>query len=95
VFAKVMRGAVWQLQQDSGASDLVLESPLAGDEIAAVADTWLGRLWQWMSRSGLQLGLRGGSAEVAYKGGGCDALRPQTGERAKRTHEKACGCRMQ
>jgi hypothetical protein len=24
VFAKVMRGAVWQLQQDSGASDLVL-----------------------------------------------------------------------
>jgi hypothetical protein len=28
VFAKVMRGAVWQLQQDSGASDLVLESRL-------------------------------------------------------------------
>jgi hypothetical protein len=38
MFAKVMRGAVWQLQQDSGASDLVLESPFAGDEIAAVAD---------------------------------------------------------
>jgi hypothetical protein len=29
VFAKVMRGAVWQLQQDSDASDLVLESPFA------------------------------------------------------------------
>jgi hypothetical protein len=47
VFAKVMRGAVWQLQQDSGASDLVLESPFAGDETAAVTDTWLERLWQW------------------------------------------------
>jgi hypothetical protein len=41
VFAKVMRGAVWQLQQDSDASDLVLESPSAGGEIAAVEDTWL------------------------------------------------------
>jgi hypothetical protein len=30
VFARVMRGAVWQLQQDSGASDLVLESLSAG-----------------------------------------------------------------
>jgi hypothetical protein len=39
VFAKAVRGAVWQLQRDSGASDLVLESPFAGDEIAAVADT--------------------------------------------------------
>jgi hypothetical protein len=43
-----------------------------GDEIAAVADTWLGRLWQWMRRSGLQLRPRGGSAEVACKG-----IRPQ------------------
>jgi hypothetical protein len=67
-----MRGAVWQLQRDSGAPDLVLESLFAGDEIAAVASTWLGRLWQWMSRSGLQLRLRGRSAEVACKGGGCD-----------------------
>jgi hypothetical protein len=38
VFAKVMRGAVWQLQQDSGASDLVLESQFAGDEVTAVED---------------------------------------------------------
>ena len=75
VFAKVMRGDVWQLQQDSGASDLVLELPFPGDEIAAVTDTWLGRLWQWMSRSGLQLGLHGRSAEVACKGGGCDCDR--------------------
>jgi hypothetical protein len=36
VFAKVMRGAVWQLQRDSGAPDLVLEPPFTGDEIAAV-----------------------------------------------------------
>jgi hypothetical protein len=36
VFAKVMRGAVWQLQQDSGASDLVLESRFVGDEVPAV-----------------------------------------------------------
>jgi hypothetical protein len=75
VFAKVMRGAVWQLQRDSGAPDLVLESPFAGDEIAAVTNTWLGRLWQWMSRSGLQLQLRGRSAEVACKGGDCDCDR--------------------
>jgi hypothetical protein len=72
VFAKVMRGAVWQLQRDSGAPDLVLESLFAGDELAAVTNTWLGRRWQWMSRSGLQLRLHGRSAEVARKGCDCD-----------------------
>jgi hypothetical protein len=69
VFGKVMRGAVWQMQIDSGSSDLrpiVLESRYSGEGRPAVEDTWLGMLWQWMSsnanpveRKGSQCTLQG------------------------------------
>jgi hypothetical protein len=65
----------------SGASDLVLESRFVGDEVPAVEDTWLGRLWRWVSGAGLQLGLRGRSICGGGVQGGWMSLRPQTGER--------------
>jgi hypothetical protein len=75
VFGKVMRGDVWQMQIDSGASELVLESRYVGEGRPSVENTWLGRLWQWMSTSGLQLRLRGRAAAVFCKGGQCDCDR--------------------
>jgi len=75
VFGKVMRGAVWQMQIDSGSSDLVLESRYSGEGRPAVEDTWLGMLWQWMSSSGMQIRLKGRAANVPCKGSQCDCDR--------------------
>jgi hypothetical protein len=69
------RGAVWQMQIDSGSSDLLLESQYSGEGRPAVEDTWLGKLWQWMISSGMQIRLKGRVANAPCKGNQCDCGR--------------------
>jgi hypothetical protein len=95
VFGKVMRGAVWQMQIDSGSSDLVLESRYSGEGRPAVKDTWLGVLWQWMSSSGMQIRLKGRVAKVSCKGNQCDCDRELLSNLRGSTRKLAAeGCSM-
>jgi hypothetical protein len=60
VFAKVMRGAVWCTQSKSNADNLILETKFVDHGNSAVDDSWLGRLWKWMSSANLTLKLKEG-----------------------------------
>jgi hypothetical protein len=76
VFAKNMPGAVWSTQLQSSADGLILETKFVDHGNAAVEDSWLGRLWKWMSSTNLQLKLKGRKAMVRCRDGTeCDCDR--------------------
>ena len=64
VFSKVVRGAVWCAQKGSAASGLVFETQFVDYGTPEVEDSWIGRLWKWMSVTNLQLKLKGREAKV-------------------------------
>jgi hypothetical protein len=93
VFAKVMRGAVWSTQLKSSADGLILETKFVDHGNAAVEDSWLGRLWKWMSSSNLQLKLKGRKAMVRCRAGavcGCDRSIAYGTGRVGRPMRKGC-----
>ena len=58
------------------ADGLILETKFVDHGNAAVEDSWLGRLWKWMSSSNLQLKLKGRKAMVRCRAGTvCDCDR--------------------
>ena len=63
-FARVMRGAVAQMQEEHGRVPMVFQGAYVGGN-ERIAETWLGQAWRWMSQVRLTMKLRGVSAVVS------------------------------
>ena len=63
-FARVMRGAVAQMQEEHGRVPMVFQGAYVGGN-ERIAGTWLGQAWRWMSQVRLTMKLRGVSAVVS------------------------------
>ena len=81
-FAKVMKGAVAQMQEEHGRDTLVLTAAYSGGN-ARIAGTWLGQTWQWMHASKLTMRLRGLQARVCEANPRLDVAFSTTADRER------------
>ena len=93
VYARVVRGAVWQMQRESdGGVGVALAGRYSGGGNDRVDRTWLGQLWRWMS--GHQVGLRLQGVQREGRAADMSSTKPLVelvaGKRERRLVESGC-----